>query len=67
MRLEVAGSRCMGHGQCNATSPSVYELDDNGFNNYAGEGVVTVPEELSAAAKRGAQSCPERAITILPD
>jgi ferredoxin len=66
MRLEVAGERCMGHGQCSATGPAVYELDDNGFNVNAGKGVVEVPEELSAAAVRGAQSCPERAITILP-
>jgi ferredoxin len=67
MRLEVSGSQCMGHGQCQATSPAYYELDDNGFNVLAGQGVIAVPDDQQAAALRGSQSCPERAISILPD
>jgi ferredoxin len=61
MKLEVNKALCSGHARCAATAPEIYELDDNGFNALT---VLEVPAELEEAAIRGADACPERAITI---
>jgi ferredoxin len=61
MKLEVNKALCSGHARCAATAPEIYELDDNGFNALT---VLEVPPELEDAAVRGADACPERAITI---
>jgi len=50
---------------CHANAPDVYELDDLGYNVMDGE--VDVDDALADAARRGAESCPERAITIVDD
>lgn len=62
MNVSVDSTRCTGHAQCNATAPSVYTLDDDGYCNIGKE--MPVPPGLAAAARRGAANCPERAITI---
>lgn len=61
MKLEVNKALCSGHARCAATAPEVYELDDDGFNALT---VLEVAPELEEAAVRGADACPERAITI---
>jgi ferredoxin len=61
MKLEVNKALCSGHARCAATAREIYELDDNGFNALT---VLEVPPELEEAAIRGADACPERAITI---
>jgi ferredoxin len=61
MKLEVNKALCSGHARCAAAAPEVYELDDNGFNALT---ILEVAPELEAAAVRGADACPERAITI---
>lgn len=61
MKLEVDKALCSGHARCAATAPEIYELDDDGFNALT---VLEVPSDLEAAAVRGADACPERAITI---
>ncbi len=60
MHVNVEQSACAGHGQCNATSPNVYKLDDDGF--CLPVGVVAVEDERDARA--GAAACPEQAITV---
>ncbi|MGW4211294.1 ferredoxin [Lentzea sp. NPDC004789] len=60
-KISVDGDRCMGHAMCNALSPDVYEVDDDGFNVM---GEFELGEDLRPAAQRGAQACPERAITL---
>jgi ferredoxin len=42
-------------------APEVYEADDDG---YCATRSLDVPAELEEAARRGATSCPERAITL---
>lgn len=64
MRFLVDRALCSGHGQCAAFAPEVYELDDDGFNADAGSS-VDVPDEKLAAARTGADMCPESAITLL--
>lgn len=61
MRVDVDLTACAGHGQCAATSPDVYVLDDDGFCLPVGQ----VAEGAEEDAREGANACPERAITIL--
>jgi len=61
VKAEVNPGLCLGHGQCNANAPAVFDLDDDGYC------VVTepsVPVELQASARAGAEACPVQAITL---
>ena len=61
MRVTIDTAKCAGHARCNAVAPDVYALDDDGYAlPYDGE----VPPELEAQAREGAESCPERAISL---
>jgi ferredoxin len=60
VRVEVDQKACVGHGQCAATSPDVYELDADGFCLPE----VSVPEGAEEDAREGAYACPENAITV---
>ena len=62
MKIEVDAALCSGHARCNAVAPEIYELDDNGFCAIT---TLDVAAEQEAAALRGAEACPERAITIV--
>ena len=64
VRIEFDSARCAGHALCAAAGPDVYHLDDAGY--------CIPPErhlapELSDQAYRGADACPERAITVIED
>jgi ferredoxin len=48
---------------CFANAPDVYELDDVGYNVLDGE--MKVDPALTEQARRGADACPERAITVI--
>jgi ferredoxin len=63
MKIVVDRSRCSGHGRCAAVAPDVYSLDDEGYNALDGE--REVPSGLEAMARRGADNCPERCITVV--
>lgn len=54
--------RCDGHALCAALAADVYEVDDDTGRNAMGE--FEAPERLRASAVRGANACPERAISI---
>lgn len=65
VRVVLDEARCQGHGRCYALGPEVYGADD------AGHCVILVPGSLASAvlaaqARRGAESCPERALTVEP-
>ncbi|MGY3555462.1 ferredoxin [Williamsia sp. R60] len=61
MKVTINTSQCAGHARCNAIAPDVYELDDGGYVlPFDGE----VPAELEVSARKGAEVCPERAITV---
>ena len=62
MRVQVDRSRCQGHARCWAEASDLYLLDDDG---YSAMDDVDVPPGLEDAARRGADACPERAITIV--
>jgi ferredoxin len=62
VRVQVDGTVCNGHGLCQVMSPSVFTVNpETGFNE-AGE--FEIPDELAAAARSGANACPERAIVL---
>jgi ferredoxin len=61
MRVIVDHERCSGHGRCFATAPEVYALDELG---YCEGDIIEVPAGFEAQAILGAESCPERALTI---
>ena len=64
MRVHVDTDRCTGHALCNFHGPDVYDLDDLGFCAVR---TLEVPVELEDQARRGADGCPERAISIETD
>jgi ferredoxin len=61
MKILVNLDRCQGHAMCNMTAPAVYPLNDEG---YAALAMIDVTPGNEEAARRGAASCPEGAITI---
>jgi ferredoxin len=64
MRLELDTDACTGHGRCYALSPEYFESDDDG---YCAGPVGVVPPHMEAAARRGADNCPEGALTIIEE
>ena len=62
MKIIVDNDACSGHGRCAALAPSVYVLDDLGYNSM---NETEVSPENEAAARVGANNCPERAITLV--
>lgn len=62
MKIIVDTAACSGHGRCAALAPSVYTLDDTGYNSM---NETEVAPEHEAAARIGANNCPERAITLV--
>jgi ferredoxin len=61
MRIHVDSKRCVGHAQCAVNGPDVFALDDFG---YVQAPTGEIAPELVDQAKRGAEACPERAITL---
>jgi ferredoxin len=61
LELHVDNSKCQGHARCNAVAPEVFELDDLG---YVATPSGTVPLALEALARKGANGCPEHALTV---
>jgi ferredoxin len=61
-RIFVDNNKCSGHARCNASSPQVYPVDEDGY--VARHGETEVDDTLLAQADLGAAACPERAITV---
>lgn len=59
--IRVDKSACAGHALCNARAPDLFTLDELGYSTADGRRVSAEDEDR---ARRGARSCPERAITI---
>lgn len=61
MKVRVDSEKCQAHNRCFMACPEVYKTDDQGYA-YVEEGEV--PRALRDAARRGAEACPEKAITV---
>ncbi|AYJ51265.1 ferredoxin [Rhodococcus sp. P1Y] len=62
MNVSVDEFQCQGHGLCQMTSPQVFALRDEDGHAYV------LPEgqepDHAGEARAGADSCPERAISV---
>lgn len=61
--VEIDTTRCTGHGRCYALAPGVFASDEQGCGSVT---VAEIPDDLLDAAERGANACPEQAITVRP-
>jgi len=64
MKVLVNIAKCSGQGRCAAVAPRVFRLNTDGYNETP---VKDVPQEMETEARRGANACPERAITAAKD
>jgi ferredoxin len=62
VKVRVDPDLCQGHAVCFMTSPELFHLRDEDGHSYVDS--EDVPPGLEAAAQLGADSCPERAITV---
>jgi ferredoxin len=60
-RITVDGSRCEGHGLCQAAAPDVFEVDDDGVARVRHD---PVPATLMSQAEAGVRVCPVAALTL---
>ncbi len=58
--ITVNRQRCCGYTLCAAEAPEVYSIDDEGYAAAA----ANVTMEMADRARRGADACPDRAITV---
>jgi ferredoxin len=62
MRVSVDPNVCQGHGVCRMSAPELFHLREEDGKAYVDS--EEVPAGMEAAARLGASSCPERAITV---
>ena len=68
MKVLIDDGRCQGHGRCWSIEPQLFEpKDDAGHAAVVGGEDQPDDPELIIRAKRAAEACPERAITVITD
>lgn len=65
MKVKVDGDLCSGHARCWTIARKFFVLDEDGYNAFRGQGILDVPVEFEAAARKAEANCPEKAIQIL--
>ncbi len=63
MKVRIDTDLCQGHGVCYMTSPDLFHLRDEDGQAFVDS--EEVPAGMEDAAQLGADSCPERAISVL--
>ncbi len=66
MKLTVDGEQCMGHGRCYRLLPDLLSYDEEGFVTIRDQTVEVPPYQLDLA-EEAVGSCPEEAISLIPD
>jgi ferredoxin len=66
MKLSVDGAHCMGHGRCYRLLPDLLSSDDEGYVTIRDQ-VIGVPDDQVELAEDAEATCPEGAISLLPD
>jgi len=61
MKIVVNWSLCEGNGNCEATAPELFRLDDDDQLTVLDE---TPPEALREKAEAAVRSCPKNALSI---
>lgn len=65
VRLEVIADRCQAHNRCRALAPELIEIDEHGFAQVIGDGVV--PSEHAEKARLAVRNCPEFALRLVAE
>jgi ferredoxin len=65
VKVRIDAERCQGHGRCYDLSPGLFDEDEEGYGQVAGDGAVPPGEER--AARLAVSNCPERAIEIIEE
>ncbi|MBI1376598.1 MAG: ferredoxin [Frankiales bacterium] len=65
MKVRVDADVCQGHGVCRMSAPEIFRLREEDGQAYVLS--EDVPAGMEAAARLGADSCPEQAITVWDD
>ena len=65
MKICVDPDKCQGHNRCFSLAPELFELNDYGYANAKGDGVV--PESQEDKARLAIDNCPEYAIEVVED
>ena len=63
LKVEINRPACCGYGVGAEICPEVYKLDENGMV-YVEDPIV--PAGLEAAAREGAEACPQSALQVVP-
>ena len=63
MKIRIDRDLCSGHGRCYALAPNLFSGDDDGYGWVVSENDLAPGDEETA--RRAANNCPERAITIV--
>ncbi len=66
MKITVDGTRCMGHGRCYTVAPDLLSYDEEGYVTIR-DAVLDVPPDQLEAAEEAEASCPEEAVSLIPD
>jgi ferredoxin len=56
----------MGHGRCYQIASDLLTFDDEGYVTIR-DSAIDVPDDQVEAAEDAAATCPEQAITLIPD
>jgi ferredoxin len=68
VKVLIDDGRCQGHGRCWSLEKQLFEAkDDLGHSAVIGGEAQADDPDLLAAARRAAEACPERAITVVTD
>ena len=61
LQARVDPEVCVGTGMCEATAPELFEVGDDGISHVLRD---DVPPELLDKARKAAEACPTRALTL---
>jgi ferredoxin len=62
-KVSLNTARCQGHTLCNMAAPEIFELDEEDGHAYVTQ--ETVEGGLETLARKAADGCPERAISVM--
>lgn len=62
MKVQIDRPTCQAYGNCADEAPEVFELDDLGYVQLAGD--EEVPADLEQMARAAVLSCPARALSV---
>lgn len=65
-KVKVDAEKCQGHNRCYAMAPGMFKVDDYGYAQPRGEGILDSEEKI-ALAQKAVDNCPEVAISIVDE